>query len=110
MEELHALIADGQERGFVTSTNLTSALEEAELSAEQVHDLFSYLEEHGIEIVGESADPVVDAGLAEETAADPRPIPLHGVQSPDDAGETIEEDDAEELEEVHDLRARLEDL
>jgi len=110
MEELHALIADGQERGFVTSTNLTAALEEAELSAEQVHDLFSYLEEHGIEIVGESADPVVDAGLAEETAADPRPIPLHGVQSPDDAVEAVEEDDAEELEEVHDLRARLEDL
>jgi RNA polymerase primary sigma factor len=110
MEELHALIADGQERGFVTSANLTSALEEAELSAEQVHDLFSYLEEHGIEIVGESADPVVDAGLAEETATDPRPIPLHGVQSSDDAGETVEEDDAEELEEVQDLRARLEDL
>ena len=111
MEELHALIADGQERGFVTSANLTSALEEAEISAEQVHDLFSYLEEHGIEIIGETADPVVDTRLAEEAVADPHPIPLHGVQSPEDLGEAAEEEDTEaELEEVHDLRARLEDL
>jgi RNA polymerase primary sigma factor len=111
MEELHALIADGQERGFVTSANLTSALEEAEISAEQVQDLFSYLEEHGIEIVGESADSAVDTRLVEPTAAEPHPIPLHGVQSPDDVGEAPEEDDADaELEEVHDLRARLEDL
>jgi RNA polymerase primary sigma factor len=111
MVELIALIADGQERGFVTSANLTSALEEAEISAEQVQDLFSYLEEHGIEIVGESADSAVDTRLVEPTAAEPHPIPLHGVQSPDDVGEAPEEDDADaELEEVHDLRARLEDL
>jgi RNA polymerase primary sigma factor len=107
MEELHALIADGQERGFITSANLTAALEEADISAEQVHDLFSYLEEHGIEIVGESAD----AAVVEEVAAEPHPIPLHGVQSSDEVGEAPEEDDADaDLEEVHDLRARLEDL
>ncbi len=111
MEELHTLIADGQERGFVTSANLTSALEEAEISAEQVHDLFSYLEEHGIEIIGETAEPIVDPRLAEEGGTDPHPIPLHGAQSPDDVGEAPEEEDAEaELEEVHDLRARLDDL
>jgi RNA polymerase primary sigma factor len=110
MEELHALIADGQERGFVTSANLTSALEEAEISAAQVQDLFSYLEEHGIEIVGESADPAVDPRLVEETTAEPHPIPLHGVQSPDDVGEAPEDDSDSELEEVHDLRARIEDL
>ena len=110
MEELHTLIADGQERGFVTSANLTSALEEAEISAEQVHDLFSYLEEHGIEIVGDTVD-TVGPQLAEETVADPHPIPLHGVQSSEDIGEAPEEEDTEaELEEVHDLRARLEDL
>jgi RNA polymerase primary sigma factor len=111
MEELHTLIADGQERGFVTSAHLTAALEEAEISAEQVHDLFSYLEEHGIEIIGESADPAVNTRLADEVVADPHPIPLAGVQSPEDLSEAPEEEDAEaELEEVHDLRARLEDL
>jgi RNA polymerase primary sigma factor len=111
MEELHALIADGQERGFVTSASLASALEEAEVSPEQVHDLLSYLEEHGIEIVGETADPVVDTRLAEEVTAEPHPIPLHGAQSTDDVSDAPEEEDAEaELEEVHDLRARLDDL
>jgi RNA polymerase primary sigma factor len=111
MEELHALIADGQERGFVTSASLASALEEAEVSPEQVHDLLSYLEEHGIEIVGETADPVVETRLVEEAAAEPHPIPLHGVQSTDDVSDAPEEEDAEaELEEVHDLRARLDDL
>jgi RNA polymerase primary sigma factor len=111
MEELHALITDGQERGFVTSANLTSALEEAEISAEQVHDLFSYLEEHGIEIIGEAADSATDAPLAEEAGADPHPIPLHGVQSPEDLRDEPEEEDTEaELEEVQDLRSRLEDL
>jgi RNA polymerase primary sigma factor len=111
MEELHALIADGQERGFVTSASLAAALEEADTSPEQVHDLVSYFEEHGIEIVGESADPSVDTRLVEEVAAEPHPIPLHGVQSADDVNEAPEEEDAEaELEEVHDLRARLDDL
>jgi RNA polymerase primary sigma factor len=112
IEELHALIADGQERGFVTSANLTSALEEAELSAEQVQDLFSYLEEHGIEIVGESAEATVaTTRLVEENAVESTPIPLHGVQSSDEVSEPSEDDDTDaELDEVHDLRARLEDL
>ena len=47
MEELKGMIAGGQERGFLTSEAIAAALEEAELSGEQAHDLFSYLEEHG---------------------------------------------------------------
>ncbi len=45
------MIAGGQERGFLTSEAIAAALEEAELSGEQVQDLFVYLEEHGIEVV-----------------------------------------------------------
>jgi RNA polymerase primary sigma factor len=111
MEELHALIADGQERGFVTSANLASALEEAEISAEQVHDLISYLEEHGIEIIGEPAEPGLDTRLVEQPAEDAGPIPLHSVQSAeeDDDAQDGEEGEAE-LDEIHELRARLDDL
>jgi len=110
IEELHALIADGQERGFVTSASLASTLEEAELSAEQVQDLLSYLEEHGIEVVGEPADPVLDTSIADATAEDPHPIPLHSARSPEEVGEAPEAEEETELEEMHDLRARLNDL
>jgi RNA polymerase primary sigma factor len=111
MEELHALIAEGQERGFVTSANLASALEEADISAEQVSDLFSYLEEHGIEIVGEPAEAPLEPGLAEDPGDEKHPIPLHGGQSSEDAEEAPADDDAEaELEEIHELRARLDEL
>jgi RNA polymerase primary sigma factor len=51
MEEMQGVIAEGQERGFVTSAVVMAAVEEAELSGVQTRDLFSYLEEHGIEIL-----------------------------------------------------------
>jgi RNA polymerase primary sigma factor len=51
MEELQGVIAEGQERGFLASGTLLAAVEEAELSGGQVRDLFSYLEEHGIEVL-----------------------------------------------------------
>jgi RNA polymerase primary sigma factor len=111
IEELHALIADGQERGFVTSAQLASALEEADISAEQVNDLMSYLEEHGIEIVGETADSALDTHIAEVAVEDARPIPLHRAQSPEDDDETHDGEDVEpEIDEIHELRARLDDL
>ena len=51
IDELQGIIAEAQERGFITATALAAALEEAELSAQQTHDLLSYLEEHGIEVL-----------------------------------------------------------
>jgi RNA polymerase primary sigma factor len=56
IEELHGVLAEVQERGFVTSAALMRAVEESELSGGQARDLFSYLEEHGIDVVepGES--------------------------------------------------------
>ena len=107
IEELHALIADGQERGFVTTAQLAAALEEADISAEQTSDLISYLEEHGIEIIGDHAD--IEARVAEESEEDAHPIPLHGATSPDEDEDEGEEGEPE-LEEIHELRARLDDL
>jgi RNA polymerase primary sigma factor len=51
MEEMQVVLAGSRERGFVTAAILRTAVEEAELSSEQTQDLFSYLEEHAIEIV-----------------------------------------------------------
>jgi RNA polymerase primary sigma factor len=51
MEELHGIIADGHERGFLSPASIAAALEDVELSGQQAQDLLSYLEEHGIEVL-----------------------------------------------------------
>ncbi len=68
MDELQGVIAEGHERGFLTAESLASVVEEAELTGEQAQDLFSYLEEHGIEVLGlgdtahEGGNPSRDLG------------------------------------------------
>ncbi len=103
IEELQTLIADGQERGFVASDALTTALEEADVAPEQAQDLLSYLEEHGIEIVGETAHERLERGLSDEPD-EPRPIPLHRDEAPEEEDEAPEE--AVDLDHVVELRGR----
>jgi len=73
LEELHRIVAESQERGFVAADTLAAALEEAELSAQQTHDLLSYLEEHGVEVLpaGESTTELHAHGSAASTREDP---------------------------------------
>ncbi len=52
IDELRPLIAEGQERGFLTFEQIATALEEVEISKEQVAELHSYLEGEGIDVVG----------------------------------------------------------
>ncbi len=51
MDEMRVLIAEGQERGFLSAERVMAALEDADLSSEQGRDLYSYLEEHDIDVV-----------------------------------------------------------
>jgi RNA polymerase primary sigma factor len=51
IDELQGVIAEGQERGFLTHESVASAMEEAELTHDQAQDLLSYLEEHGIDVL-----------------------------------------------------------
>jgi RNA polymerase primary sigma factor len=55
MDEMRALIAEGQERGFLSAARVSAAIEDAELSSEQGRDLYSYLEEHDIDVLGAEA-------------------------------------------------------
>ena len=57
VEELRPLIADGQERGFLTIEQIASCLMEAEVTKEQVSELHAYLEDQGIDIVGADGKP-----------------------------------------------------
>jgi RNA polymerase primary sigma factor len=64
IEELSGLLAEGHERGCIAIESVATVLEELDFSKEQVHELYAYFEEHGIELVGgtptaaELQDPV----------------------------------------------------
>jgi RNA polymerase primary sigma factor len=72
LDELRPLIAEGQERGFLTFAQLTTALEEVEVSKEQVRELHGYLSEHGIDVVGEDGRRATSEGDKIEAAAEAR--------------------------------------
>jgi RNA polymerase primary sigma factor len=77
LEEFRGLIAEGQERGFLTFGQIEALLEEAEVTKEQVQELHAYLEEQGIDVVdAEGRLAKSETGgieLATESAADPQP-------------------------------------
>src|SRR6201747_1331214 len=52
IDELRPLIAEGQEKGVLTFEQIATALEEVEISKEQVTELHAYLEGEGIDVVG----------------------------------------------------------
>jgi RNA polymerase primary sigma factor len=105
MEELQGILAAGRERGLVTAASLHSAIEEAELSSAQTQDLFSYLEEHGIEVVeAEDASPELNGGGTDSAVVAAREPGSAAAE-----GEELEEEDAEE-DEAGDVRARLREL
>ena len=69
LDEFSGLIAEGQERGYLTFEQLASSLEETEFSKEQIQELHAYLEEQGIEIVDADGQPARADGNGVETGA-----------------------------------------
>jgi RNA polymerase primary sigma factor len=69
IEELRPLITEGQERGFLTVERIAGALDDVEITKEQVAELHQYLDEQGIDILG--AAPGEGGGrFAREARAD----------------------------------------
>ncbi|HWH95047.1 MAG TPA: sigma-70 family RNA polymerase sigma factor, partial [Baekduia sp.] len=69
LEELRALIHEGQERGFLTIEQITTTLEEVEITKEQLSELHAHLDEQGIAITSADGKPVTsDSGRAEQAA------------------------------------------
>jgi RNA polymerase primary sigma factor len=99
IEELQGILASARERGFVTAASLQAVVEEIALNREQAHDLVSYLDEHGIEVL-DGDGPAVE--LQVDQAAR------------DDAEEKVpceqDDEDASDGEEVRGVRARLQEL
>jgi RNA polymerase primary sigma factor len=69
LEELQPLIAEGQERGFLTSQQLALGLDELDLTRAQLEELHGYLEDHGVEVG-------VDDGALARPGADFAPTAL----------------------------------
>ena len=103
MEELQGILAAARERGLVTAAGLRSAVEEAELSSAQAQDLFSYLEEHSIEVVeAEDANAELHVVGADAGAGS-------GADAALPASEELDEEERED-EEAGDVRVRLREL
>ncbi len=108
LEELQGVIADGQERGFVSADALAAAVEDAELSPQQTHDLASYLEEHGIEVLvsGESTGELHPDSVAREGTERDGEALAGGEREEEPPEETADGDAGE----IAGLSARLEEL
>ena len=75
VEELHKLVQDGQEKGFLTYDEIVAGLEEVELTKEQIEDFYTYLIDHSIELMeGENHKhpPHEQPALAEDEKTAPK--------------------------------------
>jgi RNA polymerase primary sigma factor len=51
VEELHKLVAEGREKGFLSYDEIATGLDDVDLTKEQVEDFYAYLIEHGVDLV-----------------------------------------------------------
>jgi RNA polymerase primary sigma factor len=75
LDELRTLIQEGQERGFLTIEQITTTLEEVEVTKEQLSELHHHLDEQGIAIVSADGKPVSTESGRLEAAAEERQSP-----------------------------------
>ena len=73
LDELRPLIAEGQERGFLTFGQIEACLEEVEVTKEQLQELHSYLEEQGIDVVEADGKPLKRDAAGSDNAAAAQP-------------------------------------
>jgi RNA polymerase primary sigma factor len=69
IEELQGLITKGRERGYLTFEEISSTLEEVEITKEQVSQLHAHLVEHGIDVVAEDGVSAYKAQRSSESGA-----------------------------------------
>ena len=78
LDELRTLITDGQERGFLTFDEISTALEEVDVTKEQLRELHAYLSEQGIDVVGADGRNAQSEGAKVEAAAAARKATVNG--------------------------------
>jgi RNA polymerase primary sigma factor len=78
LDELRTLITEGQERGFLTFDDISTALEEVDVTKEQLRELHGFLSEQGIDVVGADGRNVSSEGAKVEAAAEARKASANG--------------------------------
>jgi RNA polymerase primary sigma factor len=76
LDELRPLIAEGQEKGLLTFEQIASALEEVDVTKEQITELHGWLDDQGIEIVGADGRAATSEAAKMEAAAEARRAPV----------------------------------
>ncbi|HUA47879.1 MAG TPA: RNA polymerase sigma factor RpoD [Solirubrobacteraceae bacterium] len=69
LEELRPLIAEAQERGYLTIDEIQGWLEESEVSKEQVQEFHAYLDDQGIDVVDADGRPAKSENSSVEASA-----------------------------------------
>ncbi len=64
IEELKALVQEGHDKGYLTYDEVAAALEEIELTKEQLEDFYTYLLEHNIELLDAESKQTAQADAA----------------------------------------------
>ncbi len=78
VDEFRTLLGAGLERGYLTFDEISTALEEVEVTKEQLSELHSYLVEQGIDVVGADGKPATsENGRVEAAAAERERRPDH---------------------------------
>jgi RNA polymerase primary sigma factor len=72
LDELRPLIAEGQEKGVLTFEQIASALEEVEVTKEQILELHAWLDEQGIDVIGADGKAATSEAAKVEAAAEAR--------------------------------------
>jgi len=82
LDELRPLIAEGHEKGVLTFERIAAALEEVEVTKEQVAELHAYLDEQGIDVVGADGRAATSEAAKVEAAAEARRAPVPDEHAP----------------------------
>ena len=61
VEEMRALVVDGRDKGFLTYDEIVGALQEADVSKDQIEDFYSHLMEVGIEVLDADGEAITRA-------------------------------------------------
>ena len=80
-EELRQLVAEGQERGYLTIEQVTTCLEEVEVTKDQVRDLHAHLLEIGVDLLTDGGG--LAAPEPPTTEGPPEPAPVVPPAKPD---------------------------
>jgi RNA polymerase primary sigma factor len=78
LDELRSLITDAQERGYLTFEEISTALEEVDVTKEQLGELHAYLSEHGIDVIGADGRNAHSETAKVEAAAEARKASANG--------------------------------